>query len=197
METAPDNLTTLLAAFAQGDRSAAEHVLPVVYAELRRIAHRRRWQWRGQDAPNTTSLVHEVFLHLSSGHSEPWASRTHFFYFASVAMRNVLVDHAKQMQRAKRGGGLQRVELQDQSRISEQKSIELLALDEALSVLGAQEPRLLQIVECRFFGGLTVEETAEALDISPATVKRGWDTARAWLFQHLRGGRSDESQPVG
>jgi len=197
MKTAPENLTTLLAAFAQGDRSAAEEVLPVVYEELRKIARRRRWQWRGQEAPHTTSLVHEVFLHLSGGHSEPWSSRAHFFYFASVAMRNVLVDHAKHMQRAKRGGGLQRVALNDQTKISEQKSVELLALDEALSVLGTREPRLLQIVECRFFGGLTVEETAEALAISPASVKRGWDTARAWLFHHLRGGRSDESQSVG
>jgi RNA polymerase sigma factor (TIGR02999 family) len=197
MDTAPENLTALLTAFAQGDRGAAEELLPVVYEELRRIAHRRRWQWRGKDAPNTTSLVHEVFLHLSAGHSEPWASRAHFFYFASVAMRNVLVDHARHLQRAKRGGGLQRVELREQTRISEQKSVELLALDEALSELGAREPRLLQIVECRFFGGLTVEETAEALDISTATVKRGWDTARAWLYQHLHGGRSDESHPVG
>lgn len=197
MKTAPEDLTTLLAAFAHGDRSAAEAVLPLIYEELRRIARRRHWPWRGQEVPNTTSLVHEVYLHLSDGHREPWASRAHFFYFASVAMRNVLVDHAKHMQRAKRGGGLQRVELGEQTRVSEQRSIEILALDEALGALGSQVPRLLQIVECRFFGGLTVEETAEALAISPASVKRGWDTARAWLFHHLRGGRSGESRPVG
>jgi RNA polymerase sigma-70 factor, ECF subfamily len=193
----PDNLTTLLSAFAQGQKGAAEQVVPLVYDELRRIAHRRRWQWVNQGAPATTSLVHEAYAHLMKKEVESWENRAHFFYFASVAMRNILVDHAKHMQRAKRGGGARQVELVDRMLVSEQKSAELLALDEALDSLAADDQRLARIVECRFFGGLTVEETAEALAISPATVKRGWDTARAWLFQRLRGGGANEAGAAG
>ena len=195
--TGPEDLTTLLAAFAQGERSAAERVVPLIYEELRRIAHRRRWQWKGSDAPDTTSLVHEVYMRLAAREGEPWENRSHFYYFASVAMRSILMDHAKELQRVKRGGGLRQVELSERMVVSEQKGLELLALEEGLVELGKKEERLLKIVECRFFGGLTVEETAEALRISEATVKRGWDTARAWLFQFLQGGRGDEPRPGG
>jgi len=194
---APEDLTTLLSAFANGDTGAAEQLMPLVYSELRGIAHRRRWSWIGPDAPDTTSLVHEAYLHLVDRKGVPWESRAHFFYFASVAMRNILVDHAKLLRRAKRGGGLMQVELAEHLIVSRQRSLELLALDEALDLLESQEERLAKIVECRFFGGLTVEETAEALEISPATVKRGWDTARAWLYQHLHGRSCDESGPPG
>jgi RNA polymerase sigma factor (TIGR02999 family) len=193
----PDNLTTLLSAFAQGEKGAAERVVPLVYDELRRIAHRRRWQWVSQDAPATTSLVHEAYAHLMKREVESWENRAHFFYFASVAMRNILVDHAKHVHREKRGGGKRQVELAEQMLVSEQKSTELLALNEALDQLAVEEERLARIVECRFFGGLTVEETAEALSISPATVKRGWDTARAWLFQRLRGDGQHEAGAAG
>jgi RNA polymerase sigma-70 factor (ECF subfamily) len=182
----PENLTTLLTAFAHGERDAAEQVIPLVYDELRRIAHRRRWQWVTPETPDTTSLVHEAYLHLQKREVTAWETRAHFFYFASVAMRNILVDHAKHVQRQKRGGGGRQVELTERTVVSEQRSTELLGLDEALRELEREEPRLAQVVECRFFGGLTVEETAEALSVSPATVKRGWDTARAWLFQRLR-----------
>ena len=195
--TEPENLTTLLSAFAHGEKGAAERVVPLVYDELRRIAHRRRWQWVNQDAPATTSLVHEAYAHLMKKEVEQWENRAHFFYFASVAMRNILVDHAKHWQRVKRGGGARQVELSERMLVSEQRSAELLALDEALDALAAEEERLARIVECRFFGGLTVEETAEALAISPATVKRGWDTARAWLFQRLRGDQRDEAGTAG
>ncbi len=192
-----DNLTTLLGAFAHGEREAAERVIPLIYDELRRIAHRRRWQWVTQDSPATTSLVHEAFVHLKAREGEAWENRSHFFYFASVAMRNILVDHAKHIQRQKRGSGAHQVALTEHTLVSEQKSAELLALDEALRHLAVEHERLAHIVECRFFGGLTVEETAEALGISAATVKRGWDTARAWLFQRLRGGKPDEAGTAG
>lgn len=191
--SAPEKLTTLLGAFAHKERGAADELIPLVYDELRRIAHRRRWQWIGGDTPDTTSLVHEAYLHLAGRNGKAWENRAHFFYFASVAMRNILVDHAKHVQRVKRGSGARKVELTERTAVSEQRSAELLALDEALAKLAATEERLAQIVECRFFGGLTVEETAEALGVAPSTVKRGWDTARAWLFQHLRGGNRGEA----
>jgi RNA polymerase sigma factor (TIGR02999 family) len=114
-----------------------------------------------------------------------------------VAIRNILVDHARHLHRGKRGGGWRQVELTETTIASEQKSGELLELDEALERLAAREQRLARIVECRFFGGLTVEETAEALGVAPVTVKRGWDTARAWLFQHLRGGKRNETGAAG
>lgn len=195
--SASEDLTTLLSAFANGETGAAEQLIPLVYSELREIAHRRRWSWLGAGAPETTSLVHEAYLHMADRSGARWENRAHFFYFASVAMRNILVDHAKHLGRAKRGGGLSQVELTERMVLSRQRSLELLALDEALDRLELDENRLAKIVECRFFGGLTVEETAEALDISPATVKRGWDTARAWLYQHLRGRSCDESGPPG
>lgn len=195
--SSPDNLTALLSAFAHGERGAAEEVIPLVYDELRRIAHRRRWQWNDQQSPDTTSLVHEAYLRLASREGEAWENRGHFFYFASVAVRSILVDHAKLIHRTKRGGGWRQVELTEEAAMSVQKSAEILALDEALELLAAEHARLAQIVECRFFGGLTVEETAEALEIAPVTVKRGWDTARAWLFQHLRGGNRHEAGEAG
>jgi RNA polymerase sigma factor (TIGR02999 family) len=194
---APDNLTTLLSAFAHGEQGAAEELLPLVYEELRRIAHRRRWQWHEPESPDTTSLVHEAYLRLASREGEAWDNRGHFFYFASVAIRNILVDHARHLHRNKRGGGWQQVELTESAMASEQKSAELLELDEALERLARSEERLARIVECRFFGGLTVEETAVALGVAPVTVKRGWDTARAWLFQHLRGGKRNETGAAG
>lgn len=187
--SAQEKLTALMSAFAHKERGAADQLIPLVYDELRRIAHRRRWQWIGADTPDTTSLVHEAYLHLAERNGAAWENRAHFFYFASVAMRNILVDHAKHLQRVKRGGGARQVELTEHTAISEQRSAELLELDEALETLAVSEERLARIVECRFFGGLTVEETAEALGVAPSTVKRGWDTARAWLFQHL-GGRN-------
>ena len=194
---APDNLTTLLSAFAHGDQGAADELIPLVYEELRRTAHRRRWQWHEAESPDTTSLVHEAYLRLLNREGEAWDNRGHFFYFASVAIRNILVDHARQVHRSKRGGGWHQVELTEDAAVSVQKSAELLELDEALGRLAASEERLARIVECRFFGGLTVEETAEALGVAPATVKRGWDTARAWLFQHLRGGKRNEAGAAG
>jgi RNA polymerase sigma factor (TIGR02999 family) len=178
-------VTALLAAFAKGEREAADQVIPLVYEELRRIAHQRRWQWGNRESPGTTSLVHEAYINLVDRTRHDWESRTHFYYFASVAMRNVLIDSAKRLCRQKRGGGRSEATLPDEVAGSRQRGEELLALDEVLDRLKLADQRLGQIVECRFFGGLTVEETAEALTLSAATVKRGWDTARAWLYKEL------------
>jgi len=185
MEQAP-NLTQLLSSFAKGDVRAAEQVIPLVYDELHRIAHRRRWQWGGSESPGTTSLVHEVYVNLVERSHADWRDRSHFFYFASVAMRNILIDSAKRVSRAKRGGGEPQIPPGEHTFVSEQRSDELLALDQVLDRLRSSDERLSRIVECRFFGGLSVEETADALAISPATVKRGWDTARAWLYKELK-----------
>lgn len=152
-----------------------------LYSDLRRIAHARLRHQVEPSMPGTTSLVHQVYLHLKDTDPDQWESRAHFLRYASVAMRNLIVDEARAMRRLKRDtrqgvaappGGPDR-------------SGEILDLHQALSKLAESEERLAKIVECRFFGGLTVEETAEALELSPATVKRGWDTARVWLFQKL------------
>jgi RNA polymerase sigma-70 factor (ECF subfamily) len=181
------DVTALLTAFARGEARAADRLIPLVYDELRQIARRRRWRWGNRQMPGTTSLVHEAFVNLVDRSHGDWQSLAHFYYFASVAMRNVLIDSAKSSCRQKRGGGGVIAET-DSLAITEQRSEDLLAVDLALSRLAQADPRLSQIVECRFFGGLTIEETAGALGISPATVKRGWDTARAWLFKELKPG---------
>ncbi|MEZ5352475.1 MAG: ECF-type sigma factor [Bryobacteraceae bacterium] len=184
MGTAAD-VTTLLAAFARGKREAADELIPLVYDELRKIARLRRFRWSGPHSPGTTSLVHEAYVNLVDQSRCQWEDRSHFFYFASVAMRNILIDNARRWGRQKRGGGAGELPLEHLHLASVGRAEELLAVDEALGKLGANNQRLSQIVECRFFGGLTVEETAQALSISPATVKRGWDSARAWLFKEL------------
>lgn len=191
-ETAADmedagEVTALLTAFARGEQTAADRLLPIVYEELRRIARRRRWRWGNRHMPGTTSLVHEAFVNLVDRSHTDWQSLAHFYYFASVAMRNVLIDNAKRACRQKRGGAHGEAEF-EAAGITRQRGEELLAVDMALNRLALADPRLGQIVECRFFGGLTIEETADAVGISPATVKRGWDTARAWLYKELKPG---------
>jgi RNA polymerase sigma-70 factor, ECF subfamily len=181
----PEDVTSLLVAFGSGDQSAIEHLMPLVYDELRRIAHRRRSRWRDWAAPGTTSLVHEAFMNLVDQTRCQWENRRHFFYFASVAMRNILIDNAKRHLRRKRGADWQQIPLEEAGLVSAERSDDLLALDNALMKLKAADERLSQIVECRFFGGLSVEETAEALSLSPATVKRGWNSARVWLHKEM------------
>jgi RNA polymerase sigma factor (TIGR02999 family) len=181
------DVTSLLVAFARGQREAADELIPLVYDELRRIARQRRFRWGSEDSPGTTSLVHEAYTNLVDRQRCEWSDRQHFFHFASVAMRNVLIDNARRVQRRKRAGNHVDASLDEIVLVSENRTEELIAVDEALSRLEAADQRLSRIVECRFYGGLTIDETAEALDLSPATVKRGWDTARAWLFKELRG----------
>jgi RNA polymerase sigma factor (TIGR02999 family) len=187
-------VTSLLAAFARGHREAADELIPLVYDELRRIARQRRFRWGAGLSPGTTSLVHEAYANLVDRQRSAWSDRQHFFRFASVAMRNVLIDNARRVQRRKRAGGGAAASLDDIVLVSENRTEDLIAVDEALSRLEAADQRLSRIVECRFYGGLTIDETAEALDLSPATVKRGWDTARAWLFKELRGSTAPPAQ---
>lgn len=182
------DVTALLQRHQSGDEGALDELLPLVYDELRRLARSHRYSWRreGLKAPGTGSLVHEAYLKLVDQSRVEWDSRAQFFFLASRVMRSLLVDNARYHQRQKRGGDRERVELSDQMLVSHQRSEQLLALDAALERLSTEDPRTGEIVVCRFFGGLTVEETAEALEISPATVKRGWRVARAVLYRDLQ-----------
>lgn len=183
---APEYVTQLLQEVNAGDRAAIDRLLPLVYDELRALAHQQRYRWQGQPTLNTTALVHEAYLKLAGGADVDWQSRRHFFRVAAKAMRYILLDYAKATQREKRGGDRVQVELDEAHLVTEEEADELIALNMALERLEAANLRQSQIVECRFFGGMTIDETAAVLDISPATVKRGWNVARAWLYREIR-----------
>ncbi len=179
------DVTALLRRAGEGDGDAAGAVAVLVYHELRHLAHRQRFRFRHDADPGTTSLIHEAFTGLVGRHDLHFDNRTQFFLIASGAMRRLLVDAARRRSRQKRGGLVSHVDVALAPLVTEQRSEELLALDEALADLAREDERLAQIVECRFFGGLSVEETSEALRISPATIKRGWSVARIWLHERL------------
>jgi RNA polymerase sigma factor (TIGR02999 family) len=178
-------VTTLLTAWGQGDSSALERLVPLVYADLRRVA-RRRLNAEGRDHTlSPTALVHEAYLRLVDQHSVRWQNRAQFFAVASELMRRILVDHARRRGAAKRGGGTVRLSLDAALAQWESPGLDLLQLDDALRELAALQPRSARVVEVRFFGGLSIEETAAALDLSRATVEREWAAARAWLYLRL------------
>ena len=186
-------VTRLLLDLRAGNRPAFSELLPLVYDELHRLAARQRQGWQGDETLNTTALVHEAYLRLVDQTAPEWSSRPHFMAVASTAMRQILLDYAKRKQAAKRGGGhrpmpLHEVEatLRGGEDPSEARSEALLALDDSLRRLEKHDRRQSRIVECRFFGGMTIEDTAEALGISPATVSRGWAMAQAWLYRDLK-----------
>lgn len=163
-----------------------EELMPLVYSELKTLARANRYRWSGIESLGTTSLVHEAYLKLADQTRTDFANRRQFYALASMAMRSILIDNARWYSRQKRGGGRRPAALEESMLVSAERSEDLLALDEALGHLEDREPRLARIVECRCFGGLTVDETAEALDVSSATVKRGWSLARTWLYRALR-----------
>ena len=183
-------ITRLLGQLAReqgpGQRDVLRKLMPLVYGELKALAHANRYRWQGSKAPGTTSLVHEAYMRLAAQTGASYENRRQFFCVASKAMRSILIDNARWHQRLKRGGGAEPAPLQEELLVSADRSDELLALDAALERLGEREPGLAQVVECRCFGGLTTEETAEALDVSPATVTRRWGLARTWLYRELR-----------
>ena len=183
--TDPGEITQLLAAARDGDRKAVDQLLPLVYDELREVAHRQLRKRRPGETFNSTVLVHEAYLKLAGRMDTDWQDRNHFLAVAAVAMRNILVDYARRKMAQKRGGDQVLVTL-DEARVgAPQSAVEMLALDEALSKLGSLSERLAKIVELRFFGGLTVEETAELVGTSERTVKRDWRKARAFLLSAL------------
>ena len=192
MEPDPTEITAILRAHAAGDTAAIDRLLPRVYEELRRIARARLRRERTDHTFTPTDLVHEAFLKLVPLDRVNWQDRAHFFAIASRAMRNVLVDHAMRRATAKRGGGQEALTLDDDA-TSEKSLDDLIALSDALERLERLDARQARVVECRFFGGLSLDETAEALSISPATVSRDWTFARAWLHRELATANGDSA----
>lgn len=191
-----DTVARLLGELRAGNPDAFDGLLPLVYDELRQLARRQRHRWYGDETLTSTALVHEAYLRLVDQSAVEWESRAHFLAVASRAMRQILLDYAKRKRAAKRDGGRERIPLHEVEAVLgasedavEVQSEALIALEESLRRLEACEPRQSRIVECRFFCGMTIEETAEVLGISVASVKRGWAMAQAWLYRDLRSAR--------
>ena len=178
--------TELLRAWSQGDGSALDRLVPLVYEELHRLARRYMRQERPDHTLQATSLVNEAYLRLIDVNRVEWRDRAHFLAVAAQMMRRILVEFARNRQRHKRGGGAVRVSLDDVQELPDSKERDLVALSGALGGLATLDPRMSQVVELKFFGGLTVAETADVLNISPETVMRDWKTAKAWLLRELR-----------
>ncbi len=185
MTPAPSEVSQLLHAWSNGDKTALDKLMPLVYGELRQMAKRYMDRQQAGHTLQTTALIHEAYLRLIDQSEAHWQNRAHFFSVAATAMRHILVDHARTQQAAKRGGAAQRVTLDEAAAVSVERAAELVALDDALESLAAFDQRKSRVVEMRYFGGLTVEETAEALQVSPETVARDWRLARTWLLRRL------------
>jgi RNA polymerase sigma-70 factor (ECF subfamily) len=180
-------VTALLLAWGRGDDSALERLMPLVHDELRRLARRLMRDERPGHTLQTAALVNEAYLRLVDASRVRWQDRAHFFALCARLMRRILVDHARSRNYQKRGGGLRHVSLHDDLVGPGERATDLVALDDALETLARSDPRKSRVVELRFFAGLSVEETAEALDVSPETVMRDWKFAKVWLLRELRG----------
>ena len=180
-----DDITRLLDAASDGNDAAMDELFEVVYPHLREIARSRRRGWQGSYTMNTTALVHEAYLKMSGGGTGKFDNRAHFFATTARAMRQVLINYAEKQSAKKRGGEARDVTLYEDDAVTDHPIDELLSLNEALTKLEAITERGARVVECLFFAGLGIAETAEALEISPATVKRDWASARAWLFRQM------------
>jgi RNA polymerase sigma-70 factor (ECF subfamily) len=183
----PDNITHLLKEWSDGDQSALDKLTPLVYAELRQQATRYLRRERPGHSFQTTALINEAYLRLIDAKDVRWQSRAHFFAIAANLMRRILVDHARRRDAEKRGGSQLRLTLDEGLAVTKETNVDLLAIDEALDRLATIDPQQARVVELRFFSGLSVEETASALDVSPKTVKRDWSVARAWLRREIGG----------
>ncbi|HQU85310.1 MAG TPA: sigma-70 family RNA polymerase sigma factor [Pyrinomonadaceae bacterium] len=178
-------ITMLLIDWSSGNENAFDELLPLVYQQLRQMAHRHLKKHSADDALQTTELIHEAYLKLASGEEKQWQNREHFFGVASKAMRHILVDLARSKQRVKRGGQAEKITLEDNLVASSQRPEEIVRLDDALKQLALMDERKCRVVEMKFFGGLKVEEIAKVLNISPKTVKRDWQFSRSWLLREL------------
>ena len=178
-------VTQLLIEWSHGNKAALDKLMPLIHDELRRLAHHYMSRERPDHTLQTTALVNEAYLRLVNRKDAHWENRTHFFAIAATLMRNILVDHARSHAYAKRGGGAHKTDLDEAMVVSQQRAAEVIALDDVLKKFAVFDPQQSRIVELRFFGGLTIEETAEVLNLSPATIKREWKTAKAWLYHEL------------
>jgi RNA polymerase sigma factor (TIGR02999 family) len=185
MPVLPGEVTQILLSWNKGDKEALEQLIPLVEVELRRLARRFMRRERGDHTLQTSALINEAYLRLVDQQSVQWEDRAHFFKVAAQVMRHILIDHARRHRYLKRGGGAEKVPLDDLAEISDRRAAELIAMDDALRDMAVTDPRKSQVVELRFFGGLSIEETAEVLNISPATVMREWRSARAWLYSAI------------
>jgi RNA polymerase sigma-70 factor (ECF subfamily) len=184
-------VTQLLLAWSEGDKQAFDRLVPLVYDELRRLARNYMRKERAGQTLQTTALIYEAYVRLIDANRVEWQNRAHFFGVAARLMRQILVGFARERGSQKRGGGARRVSLDEAMIIDEGRDEDLVALDEALDALGQFDARKAQVVEMRYFGGLTEEEIAETLNVSPETVRRDWRLARSWLRQRLSGKQTD------
>ena len=182
---APEEVSQLLKEWSNGDEAALDKVMPVVYQELRRLAHHYMRRERPGQTLQTTALVNEAYMRLAAYKKMRWQSRVHFFAVAAQVMRRILVEQARSKNFQKRGGGAQKISLDETAVVSAGRSAEVIAVDDALTALATWDPRKGRIVELRFFGGLSIEETAEVLKVSPTTVQREWRSAKAWLYKAI------------
>ena len=186
-----ESVTELLVAAQRGEDAAVEKLFEKVYAELHRIASAKRRNWIGGDyTMNTTALVHEAYIKLAGQDEHNWTSRSHFMGVAAKAMRHIMINYAEKRRTKKRGGDLKKISIEDQEDslglaipMSEEQADKFMAIEKALKKLGETNPRQVQIIECKFYGGMSNEETAASLDISTSTVKRDWAMAQAWLYR--------------
>lgn len=192
MPAFPQEITQLLMGWSQGDKTALDQLVPLVYPELRRLAKRYMGRENPEHTLQTSALINEAYLKLVDQQNVDWQNRAHFFAVAAQVMRHILVDHARTRNYAKRGGGVHKLPLDEAAALTEQRAAELVALDDALRDLAKLDERRSQIIELRFFGGLSLDETAEVMNISPSTVQREWRAAKAWLH-HTMTNRPDES----
>jgi RNA polymerase sigma factor (TIGR02999 family) len=190
-----DEVSRLLRAWSEGDQQALERLTPIVYDELRRLAHRYMRRERAGHSLQTTALVNEAYLRLVDYRRMQWQDRAHFFAVSSQLMRRILVDRARR-HNLKRGRGVRHVSLDDAVIVGGAPRLDLVALDEALTALARIDPRKVRVVEMRFFAGLSVDETALVLEVSPVTVRRDWSSAKIWLYRELAGEADDGLQSV-
>jgi RNA polymerase sigma-70 factor (ECF subfamily) len=181
-----DNLTGLLLEWREGDKAALDQLTPLVYDELRRIAHRYVQRERDGHTLQTTALVNEAYLRLAGQQKVDWQNRAHFFAVTAQVMRHILIDHARRRRYTKHGGEVQQIPIEEAAVMSMQRAGELIALEEALDELAKLDQRKSRVVELRYFGGLSLEETAEVLEISLMTVRRDWRAAKAWLYRSIK-----------
>jgi RNA polymerase sigma-70 factor (ECF subfamily) len=193
IQASREEVTGLLRAWSDGDQLALEKLMPLVYAELHRLAKRYMGHEHPGHSLQTSALVNEAYLRLVDAHGVRWENRTHFFAVSAQIMRRILVDFARARQNLKRGGGARQVTLDEGLVVSPESGADLLALDEALEKLAALNPRQSKVVELRYFGGLNEEEVAAALNVSSRTVRHDWSLARAWLYRELSVGGVDDA----